>query len=193
MIETENSSDIELHQLWQEQTVSPLNLNDIRRRATLQTRKQRFYLALDIICLLPWLAFFIIDIKLPPSQKIFLFVFMTMSVLTVVYIIKLRWTSLRSMNKNTGDYSLRLLQQLKNNQRLAYINKPISLIVILGSLCIEPVSYLLDEITLEQAMHKGAISFAILVALLGPWVWWFHRREKRFEREAAELSRILKI
>ncbi|MBO1254741.1 hypothetical protein J3L16_03450 [Alteromonas sp. 5E99-2] len=193
MIETENSSDIELQKLWQKQTISPLDLNDIRRRATLQTRKQRFYLALDIISLSPWLLFFIIDIELPPSQKVFLFVFMIMSLLTLLYIIKLRWTSLRSMNKNTGDYSLRLLQQLKNNQRLAYINKPISFIVILGSACMEPVSYLLGEITLAQAMYKGAISFAILAASLGPWVWWFHRREKRFEREAAELSRILKI
>jgi len=186
---------IDLTNLWQQQSSFDVNVKRIKKQSTVQMRKQRLYMLIDILSLLPFLLIFVIDQKLTASLKGFILANFIASVLTVTYIIRLRCVAAFGKSETIQDYKANLLNQLKNNAKIARLNKHLCWIVVLALCVIFSVTAWQESWTLQQAIRKVGVSLSIVGLVLLPWFIWAAKRQKRFEDEALvlEASNFAKI
>lgn len=189
-----NSSDHQdlLSDIWQAQKPVKIDIEAIKAQALKQQSKQRLYAVMDILSLLPFILFFHFYDQLPMSMRVFITSVFIISVLWVVYFLKLRWLSIKGLTMNTQDYPQHLLKQLRNNKKIAYLNKHAGWVVCIAILVAHIASGLLGEISLDRALHNAFVSFGMIFIAMIPWVVWCHKRQRRFEKEAAELEEKLK-
>jgi hypothetical protein len=189
----EKQTEMNLEDLWQQQTEILVDTLVITKMAKLQQRKQRLYIGLDIASLLPIPLLFIFLDKLTPFLKAFLLANAIAGVVMVAYFIKLRWAAAFSNRDHTGRYQQNLLQQLKNNAQIAYINKHVAWIALFISILVVAVhGWWIDE-EIIKTIRKVGLSFAIAGGFLIPWWFWASKRQSRFEKEARNLQSILSI
>jgi membrane protein YdbS with pleckstrin-like domain len=179
---------VDLNMLWGQQDRISIDLADIKKRAKQQTRKQRWYIAVDILSFLPILIFFFVEHNLNALLKAFLMINFVGMVITVAYIIKLRWLSAFGQSKNTEDYKNSLLKQLKNNAKIARLNKHLCWIVVLAMSLILVLNTWYEASGFETFLSKGILILGVTIVLLLPWYLWARKRQIRFEREAKELE-----
>ncbi|MFT6270583.1 MAG: Flp pilus assembly protein TadB [Alphaproteobacteria bacterium] len=187
----EKQAHMNLDDLWQQQTEMSVDTVKIAKMAKSQRRKQRLYISLDIASLLPIPFIFIYLDNITAFLKAFLLINAIAGVVMVAYFIKLRWAAAFSNHNHTGRYQQNLLQQLKNNAQIAYINKHVAWMVLLLSIIVVAVhGWSIDEEILKTIKKMG-LSFAIIGAFLIPWWFWASKRQIRFEQEALNLKSIL--
>lgn len=181
---------LNLDDLWQQQGEISVDTVEIVKMAKSQQWKQRLYMAIDIVGLLPLPLLLIFMDKLTPFLKAFIIVNAFAGAVMVAYFIKLRWAAVFSNHNNTEQYQQNLLQQLKNNARIAFVNKHVAWAVLLISIAAVAIhGWLIDEET-SKTIRKMGLSFAIAGGFLIPWWFWASKRQLRFEREARNLQNI---
>jgi Flp pilus assembly protein TadB len=189
----EKQADINLDDLWQQQTEISVDTVVIAKMAKSQQRKQRLYIGLDIASLLPISLLFIFLDKLTPFLKVFLLANAIAGVVMVAYFIKLRWAAAFSNHNHTGRYQQDLLQQLKNNAQIAYVNKHLAwMLLFISILAVAIHGWWIDE-EIMKTIKKMGLCFAIAGGFLTPWWFWASKRQIRFEKEARNLQSILSI
>jgi Flp pilus assembly protein TadB len=188
-----NESQIDLTNLWKQQSKLAIDVDSIRQQAISQTRKQRFYILIDVLSLSPILLLFFIDLKLSPILKGFLAVNFCAAFLAAAYFIKLRCLSAFGNDTTIEEYKTSLLQQLKNNAKIAFINKHMCWIVMIALSALVLISAWHESWAVEQTLKKMAISLGLVSVILIPWYFWANERQKRFEKEALELKNKIMV
>lgn len=188
-----NESQIDLTNLWKQQSNLAIDLESIRQQAISQTRKQRFYILIDVLSLSPILLLFFIDLKLSPILKGFLAVNFCAAFLAAAYFIKLRCLSAFGNDTTIEEYKTSLLQQLKNNAKIAFLNKHMCWIVMIALSALVLISAWHESWAVEQTLEKMAISLGLVSVILVPWYFWANERQKRFEKEALELKNKIMV
>lgn len=183
-----SAAEIDLTDLWQQQDSLNVNIEKIKQQAISQTRKQRLYIFVDIISLTPLLLLFFIDIKLSPILKGFLGLNFFAAFVMAAYLFKLRWISAFGNAVTIQDYKTNLLKQLKNNAKIAYLNKHMCWIVAVSICVLLLFSAWYESWTIEQFTKKTAISIGIVSLMLVPWYIWANKRQKRFEKEVLDFE-----
>lgn len=174
----------ELAALWQQQPTLNVNVEEIVNLAKSQRRKQRFYMVLDFLSLLPLVVILFLDLKLSPLLQAFLLANAVAAIIVVSYFTKLRWHSAFGQLKSTTEYINVSLQQLRNNARIANINKHLAWVAAVGGILI-----VLAQIYLgEDEIGSAFIRISVLIILLLTWTVWAYKREKRFLNEVKALE-----
>lgn len=184
-----SDAEIDLSDLWLQQNSLTVNINEIKQQAISQTRKQRFYILIDILSLTPLILFLFIDIKLSPILKGFLGINFFAAFVTATYFIKLRWVSAFGNAATIEEYKSSLLKQLKNNAKIAYLNKHMCWVVALAICVLLLLSGWFEVWTIEQTLKKTVVSLGMVTALLVPWYFWANKRQKRFENEVVDFEK----
>lgn len=180
--------EIDLTNLWKQQSSLNINIDKIRQQVIDQSRKQRLYIVIDILSLSPILLLFFIDLKLSPILKGFLVINFFAAFLATAYFIKLRCLSAFGNDSTIQEYKTSLLQQLKNNAKIAYLNKHMCWIVMLAISALLLISAWNESWSIEQTLKKTGISLGLVSVILIPWYFWANKRQKRFEKEVLELE-----
>lgn len=188
-----NESQIDLTNLWKQQSNLAIDLESIRQQAISQTRKQRFYILIDVLSLSPILLLFFIDLKLSPILKGFLAVNFCAAFLAAAYFIKLRCLSAFGNDTTIEEYKISLLQQLKNNAKIAFLNKHMCWIVMIALSALILISAWHESWAIEQTLKKMAISLGLVSIILIPWYFWANGRQKRFEKEVLALKNKIMV
>lgn len=183
-----SKAEIDLTNLWQQQSSLDINLEKIKEQAIAQARKQRLYILIDILSLSPILLLLFIDLKLSPILKVFLVINFFAAFLASAYFIKLRCLSAFGKNSTIHQYKTNLLQQLKNNAKIAYLNKHMCWLVMLAISTLILISAWHESWSIEQTLKKSGISLGLVSVVLVPWYFWADKRQKRFEKEAMDLQ-----
>ncbi|WP_371195096.1 hypothetical protein [Glaciecola sp. SC05] len=187
---TDKRAESDFNQLWQKQPTLKVNTAQIVKQAKQQRVKQRLYMALDVLGVLPVFILLAGDIELTPFLKWFIALNMLALALMLIHIAKLRWVAAFGQGKTTERYTRTLLQQLKNNAKIAYINKHSAWLALLVAIC---------GVAINEYLYPKAtpINWAEITLILGvgsivivAWIIWAHRRQMRFEEKAKELERI---
>ena len=177
-----------LDALWQQQSTLNVDTRKVVKMAKSQRLKQRFYIFLDVMSLTPYLLFLVWDIELTIFLKAFIAVNAFAGMIMIGYFIKLRWISAFGEYTSTEDYKTRLLQQLKNNAKIAFINKHLAWVSMLLAVSVIALhaTFFEDE---PFVFTKKIIMVSIIAPLLlVPWWIWASKRQARFEREFNTLS-----
>ena len=186
-----NENQVNLDDLWQQQDEIAIDINNIAKMAKVARRKQILYMSLDIASLIPLPLLFLYMEKLTPFLKGFLLVNCIAASVMVAYFIKLRWAAVFSNHNTTEQYQQNLLQQLKNNAQIAFVNKHVSWLVLFITVTVVAIhGWLIDE-ALMKTIQKVGLSFAVASAILVPWWFWASKRQKRFETQSQQLQNIM--
>jgi hypothetical protein len=188
---TNKSQEFNLNNLWQQQSeiaIDAPQIAELAKMAKRQQLKQRIYMAIDIASLIPVTSLFFFFDRFTPFLKAFILFNLTAGVIMVGYFIKLRWAAVFSNHSNTKQYQENLLQQLKNNARIALVNKHIAWIaLILATVVVIVNGWLINE-ELIKTVKKTALSFLLAGGFLIPWYFWASKRQARFEEEVSNLE-----
>ncbi|MGB3727264.1 MAG: hypothetical protein WA981_16050 [Glaciecola sp.] len=180
-----------LDDIWQTQKTHEIDIKEVVKLAKNQQRKQRVYIALDILSLSPFALLFIIDIQLSMPMYIFI-ACVFMSGLTMVgYFIKLRWYAAFGDISNTANFTQTLLKQYKNNALIAKINKHTGWMIATATIVITSVMQLFSDDELSVSVKKLAVVSAAMLAFGIPWCIWAHNRQKRFEVNIAQITSMV--
>lgn len=168
--------------IWQKQTTHHADLELIIQKAKTQRLKQRLYIGIDILSLLPFCMIFFLDVSNTPYLKyVFGFLFIS-SLIVVVYFAKLRWLTAFGSAQNVNEHVKALTQQYKNNTIIARVNKHLGLIMIPLGLLIAIVLSIAKNLNIQETLEDIAIVVGLMSLLMIPWSIWAHRRQKHFER-----------
>lgn len=176
-----------LNALWQQQERLDIDSSKVIKMAKSQRLKQRFYMFMDMLSLTPWLLFFVWDIQLSLFLKVFIVLNAIAGTVMIAYFIKLRWISAFGEHSSTEDYKTTLLQQLKNNARIAFINKHLAWISYLAASLIIFLHALFIEQGPFEFTKKILVLGMVAPLMLLPWWIWASKRQARFEREYKNL------
>jgi len=181
--QNQRDEPLDLSSVWQQQKPLTVDLVDIKRQAQQQTRKQRLYILVDLLSLLPVIIFFILDLTLTAIMQTFLYVSFVIAGINMIYFLKLRWVSAFGAIQNTEDYKQTLLKQLGNNAKIARINKHLSWIVVVAMILLITINNWYYEVAIATSLKKLSIATAVMMLCLVPWYIWANKRQARFERE----------
>jgi len=185
------NTDLGLEQLWQEQKTLRVDVSDITARAKKQQLKQRIYMALDVLGLLPIFVLLSADIRLTPFLKWFVAINLLVLTLMIAHLIKLRWVAAFSHAETTERFIETLLRQLKNNAKIAWLNKHSAWIALL----IATLGLAINKYFYPKQNHTDWLElvtiFIATIAFVLVWTIWAHKRQKRFENEAKELEQFI--
>ncbi|GLR71306.1 hypothetical protein [Agaribacter marinus] len=174
----------ELAALWQQQPALNVNVEEIVNLAKSQRRKQRFYISIDLLSILPWLVILSVGIELSTLLKIFFLVCASVATTISVYFIKLRWHSAFGQFNNTTEYINACLQQLRNNARIANLSMHLGWIAASGGIAV----VLMQLYFGEDEVIGAAVRICIFIIWFSLWGIWAYKREKRFLNEVKALE-----
>lgn len=180
----------ELAELWQAQPVTAIDVAQIRRDYRRQRVKQRCYMVLDILGVVPvlLLAWFKWD-ALSSAAATMIVVLGSILLPLLGYLLWLRRIAAFGSNVSTTDYLARLTQQMHNNARIAWLTKHSSWLTPLFITAFYAVMYLRQE--LPESKYVLVASFIGLMGLIMPGIfWWASRRQARFSQQARALTEL---
>ena len=177
----------ELSTLWQTQQVKQVDINQVKQRLRNLQVKQRCYLLLDILMLIPfgWLVFWAPE-HLSTSAGVFV---MLLGVVTAGYTLYLGWLR-RSVilgRLTTADHVALLRQQLTNNVRIAGISKHSAWLCQLAICGFFINEWLVENFRPDSLLTFSAIMTGVTLFNIGFYVW-AARRQRRFRDEVAALD-----
>lgn len=188
----DNNNDELLSSIWQQQTSHTVDVQALIKQARSQRSKQRFYIFLDVLSLVPFLLFFILDFPNSVLLYVLLSVLFASSVVMVIYFTKLRWYAAVGDITNTNDYVSTLIKQYKNNAQIAKINKFSGYLVLPFGVLISITLSLAENRPLQDTISNIFVTFGMMLVFMIPWCWWAGRRQLRFEQKCQQLSDLYK-
>ena len=184
----EHEKDDLLSSIWQDQTTYNADLQALIKQAKQQQTKQRLYVAMDVLSLAPFLLAFKITLPAYPYLQILLFMLFVCSAFMVIYFLKLRWFAAFGGIHSSKDFTDKLIQQYKNNARIAKVNKYTGIAMLpVGILSALIVSFA-DNKTSQDTIYSVGIVSMWMLALMVPWCIWAHKRQKSFEAKHEQLK-----
>ena len=180
-----------LQEMWQEQITHSVDIAEIAKEAKTQRRKQRLYVALDILSLTPCAMFFFIEGEFSFAFYVFIACIFVSGLAMVAYFLKLRWLAAFGDITDTHDFTSTLIQQYKNNALIARINKHVGWLSGVASVTVALVLLVMQGETLDESLKKLGIVTMLMIGFCIPWCIWAHRRQKRFESQVANLQSMM--
>ncbi|MBF7074263.1 hypothetical protein ISG33_12725 [Glaciecola sp. MH2013] len=179
--------------LWQEQSSFNVDFENIAKQARLQRNKQRLYMAVDVLGLVPLVMVMVLIDENKYAAPIipFFFINLIAGIVMVAYFIKLRSISAFSSTKATSDYAETLIKQLRNNALISRINKHTSWIVAIAVVAFLTIDGAMRDYDYQHLLSIFARSFGLVLVIFVPWYIWSKRRQLRFENEASKLASAL--
>lgn len=180
-----------LQSLWQQQSVNAIDMSDVRKRFRAQRWKQRCYLTLDILAMLPLtyvLLFMQDEFAATPMGWLGLWVLGGICLVFVLYIAWLRRHALFGGEAQTEDHLKKLSKQFANNARIAMLTKHSCWVTVLMLFVYYLVMYEAGEIDAEQWRSILFILLPLTCVVMFAMGGWAHRRQRRFERDWERLQ-----
>lgn len=186
-----NDEHDNFEQLWQQQSVSKVDVGALKKQWRKMRFKQFFYVLLDALAVisLPIILLFV-EKKMTKAEFVsFTVLFILLSV-WFFYLVWLRRYSLRSSNDaaSTADFVERMKLQYRQNIRIAYVNKVLCFytpLIFIGFLF---ALYFGDGMSTDELWRKSKVMLGVSVLFLpASWVW-ADRRQKKFEKLLADFE-----
>lgn len=182
-----NKQSTDFTKLWQEQPVSTIDLADLERRLRRQRRLQRFYIAFDLMGLIPavlvliyaWESLSRLESSLVLGLIVFVFGF-------YLYITWLRRHAALASFEETNCYVEILKKQLLNNQKIARLTFHSCWVSLLVMIIFFGAMGLFEELSLEKLIDSIPVLLIVAVGL-GVMARWAILRERKFKQEYARL------
>jgi hypothetical protein len=181
----------ELEHLWKAQHVASVNSDRVIELAKSQRLKQRLYILLDLLSLLPLLWLFTIVDELSVFLKWFVAINCVAVLAMVFYFTRLRWLTAFNQRDTTENYTQRLIKQFNNNAKIAKVNKHSAWMSLLVAVLGISISYYLNPDDVVINLPKFSLMLLAAGAFLAGWTIWAHKRQRRFEDEAKELQKLI--
>lgn len=175
--------DNDLSSLWQAQPVTTIDVEKIQRDYRRQTIKQRCYMLLDILGVLPAvvLVWFAWDALSAVAAGMIVGLGVVM-VPVVGYLVWLRRVTAFGRAHSTTEYLEQLTRQMKNNARIAWLTKHSAWLTPLFIAVFYLVIFLQGELPEEKyALVGGALALMCLV--MAGFYRWAHKRQQHFIRQ----------
>ena len=183
-------SEQDLTSLWQAQPVNSIDLEAVKKTFKKEKKNQRLYIVIDCLAFLPVM---LIMSKHWSDLSILVQSMLVGIILLMVpflgYQLWLRRIAAFSRTDQTLSYLNQLINQIKNNIRIAWMTKHSTWLSVSMIAIFYVVLYLLDELASDE-YYKGFLATAIVSILMLPWYIWADKRQKRFE---SELTRLIDI
>ncbi|MDP2535203.1 hypothetical protein [Alteromonas stellipolaris] len=184
----DNVSDNELSALWQAQPVSNVDLEEVKKTFKSQTRKQRFYIMVDCLSLIPmvWMFMYYWS-EFPPLVRIMNIGLIVFILPLLGYQLWLRRVAAFGSNAQTNNHVQQLKKQFKNNARIAFINKHSAWVAVLIVIAFNTI-FTLAKAAEEREYGLVLMVTAITAGIMAVWYVWAHRRQKQFEKKLTALN-----
>lgn len=183
-------SDTDLTLLWQNQPVNDIDLSEVKKSFNSERIKQRIYMVIDSLALLPSLYFLSIYWGELSFTAKGLCIFMVATAIPfLIYQLWLRRVAAFAKDSQTLDHLHQYTRQIKNNIRIAFITKHSAwpALFVLPAFALE--RYFFGELSPEK-WEKIAFSFPIATLILVVWGIWAHKRQQRFEKQLKALEEM---
>lgn len=183
-------SNADLTSLWQNQPVNTIDLSEVKKSFNSERVKQRIYMVIDILALLPSLYFLTIYWgELSFTAKAICIFMLATATPFLVYQLWLRRVAAFAKDSQTLDYLHQYTQQIKNNIRIAFITKHSAwpALFVLPAFALE--RYFFGELSPEK-WEKIVLSFPIATFIIIVWGIWAHKRQQRFEKQLKALEEM---
>ncbi|GFD72321.1 hypothetical protein ACI7YQ_19100 [Alteromonas marina] len=183
-----NEPNDALSALWQAQTVTTINLDEVKASLGSERTKQRWYMVLDLLMIVPGIYVFFKywDNMSYIAQMIILFISIS-SLPFLAYQLWLRSEAAFYKNAQTADHLAKLTKQIKNNVRIAYMTKHSTWIGMAFGAGLALERLFSGELTSEKLARMVVVMSSISIVML-MWYVWAHKRQKRFERQFETLK-----
>ncbi|BFT32024.1 hypothetical protein D210916BOD24_32000 [Alteromonas sp. D210916BOD_24] len=178
----------DLAMLWQTQSVSPIDIDAVKKSFYSEQKKQRLYIVIDLLPFIPAVYMLITfwDRLSFAAQVIQVIVFIFALPFLAYQLWLRRVAAFSKKESHTLDYLQQFTKQIRNNVKIARLNKYSALIVIPFFIVFLLERYFSGEVALEKLLRMGAVMSAISVGML-IWFVWAHKRQQRFERQLQTL------
>ena len=185
--------DNDLMSLWQAQPVSRVDLEKIQRDYRSQTIKQRCYMLLDILGMMPLVLLVWYTWDDFSTVAAGMIVALGIVMLPVVgYLIWLRRVTAFGRARSTSDYLQLLTRQMKNNARIAWLTKHSAWLTSLFIVVFYLIIFLQGELPEEKYTMVGAALTGICLLMAG-FYRWAQKREQRFMRQFEALVELATV
>ncbi|WP_334059784.1 hypothetical protein [Alteromonas sp. S005] len=173
--------DDALSALWQAQSVTAINLTEVKENLRSERTKQRWYMVIDSLAFIPAIYLLITSWDKFTFVAHAMFIFMLVTALPLlVYQLWLRRVAAFSKDTQTVDHLIQLTKQIKNNVKIAFITKHSTWTAVLFGYAFLLERYFFGDPTPEK-ITKMAIVMTLLSIGMLIWYVWAHKRQKRFE------------
>ncbi len=180
----------DLASLWQAQPVSTIDIEKIKKDYRRQQVRQRCYMLLDIVSVLPvavllWYSWS----TLPQTTAIMVIILGLVMLPMLGYLLWLRRVTAFGGLSNTTDYLALLTRQMHNNARIAWLTKHSAWLMSLFIIIFYGVTYGQGALP-PQKYVQVLIALAVMVVVMAIVYRWAHRREQRFRQRYASLRAL---
>ncbi|MBQ4829305.1 hypothetical protein J8L84_08445 [Alteromonas sp. MMG017] len=183
-----SNSDNDLSALWQAQPVSNVDLDEVKKTFKSQTRKQRLYIMVDCLSVIPmaWMFLYYWS-EFPPLVRLLNIGLIIFILPLLGYQLWLRRVAAFGSNAQTNDHVQQLKKQFKNNARIAFINKHSAWIAVLIVITFNTI-FTLAKAAEEREYGVVVLVTVITAGIMAVWYVWAHRRQKQFEQKLTALN-----
>ncbi|NVK55756.1 MAG: hypothetical protein HWE26_09085 [Alteromonadaceae bacterium] len=173
--------------LWQQQPVNNIDMADLTKRLKRQQGLQRLYIGTDFLGFFVSLGFILYSWeKLPTLLVAMLLGVMLYALAITVYFSWLRRHAALATFEDTAQFRETLKKQLSNNQKIARLTFHSGWTSIVLLLLIFGVLVIFDEMSIDKLISKLPVLTGMIL-LLGGFMPWAHRRERKFKAEYQQL------
>lgn len=180
--------DNALTELWQAQPTNTIDVAEVKKSFNSERVKQRLYILIDIILLLPplYLMYLAWGEMTFAAKTLCLFMVVT-AVPLVMYQLWLRRVAAFTKDSHTLDHLQQFTHQIKNNIRIAFITKHSAwpAFIVLPLFVLE--RHFAGALSPEK-WDKLIIALPIASIIVIVWGVWAHKRQQRFEAQLAVLQ-----
>jgi Na+/H+ antiporter NhaB len=163
-------------------------VDEVKKTFKSQTRKQRLYIMVDCLSLIPmaWMFLYYWS-EFPPLVRI-LNVGLIVFILPLLgYQLWLRRVAAFGSNAQTKNHVQQLKKQFKNNARIAFINKHSAWLAVLIVIAFNTI-FTLAKAAEEREYGVVLLVTAVTAGIMAVWYVWAHRRQKQFEKKLTALN-----
>lgn len=173
--------------LWQQQPVSNINMADLTKRLKRQQRLQRLYIGTDFLGLFVSLGVVLYMWDALPVLLVYMLLGVTAYAMALtVYFSWLRRHAALATFEDTAQFRETLKKQLLNNQKIARLTFHSGWSSIVLVFVIFGVLVTFDEMSVDKLISKLPV-LGCLTLLLGSFMPWARRRERKFNAEYQQL------
>ena len=179
--------DTDLSALWQTQPVSKIDVEAVKRNFNNERKKQRLYIVVDLLLLIPAiLIVFSTWGEHTYAMKVLCVSLFVVSTPFILYQLWLRRVAAFAKESQTVNHLEKLIQQTKNNIRIAFLTKHSiwpTLLIIPAFVYLRFQKGDVSPESFQRIVFALAVSGTVIVI----WCIWAHKRQQRFERQLQTL------
>ncbi|GAB2688220.1 hypothetical protein Q4574_13670 [Aliiglaciecola sp. 3_MG-2023] len=186
-----SNDDFNLDKIWQQQDVTKVNVQSLKRQWWLMRMKQYLYIMLDGLAVMSVpLVLWFFPKELSTFEGVWIGVVFLFVCIWFFYLLWLRRFSLgfNSETATTSDFIQRVKLQYQQNIKIAYVNKVLCYITPMFFVGYAAFAFWGDFVEQQELVRKAKVMLILNIVCM-PLMWlWMHKRQLKFKRLLEEFE-----